>query len=279
VPFTGAVEATFNGRSSVVQYSNTLLNSTEQPLITFSLRLRTRDFNTTVLYLQHTASSWFISVHLSDGSVKIIHEFGALVSSSADAFVADGSWHEITVAHTHNITSVTVDGNNIESQPVVESQVQNFVDNSCIVFVGADIENTNHFKGCLDEVRVNSLLLPFFTRAQLANDTSVDRFDVVQITDVEIGCHGDDVCNTTAVCNNGTCRDVWNALVCDCAEGFNGTFCEMNIDECEAGNECENGATCVDGIASYSCICAAGFTGLRYELSQCFLICTAYQNL
>jgi len=268
VLLTGGVDATFNGQSSVIQYSNTILNSSQQPVITFSLRLRTRDFNATILYLWHTVSNWFLSIQLADGKLQIVHQFGASLWWNTDAFVADGIWHEVTVTYSHNRTSLIVDSSSVGDQPVVENSLRNFVDSSCTVIIGTDAEHSSSFKGCLDEVRINSLLLPFFTRAELVNDTSTDRFDVVQMTDVEVGCHSDDVCASTAVClNNGTCRDVWNAHMCDCAAGFNGTLCEVNIDECAAGNECDNGAMCVDGIASYSCICAAGFTGLRYELS------------
>ena len=269
---TGSAEATFDGNSSVIQYSNTVLNIPRQPLITVSFRLRTRDFNAVILHLQHNVSSWFISIQLSDGKLQIVHDVGAALWPNTDIFVADGVWHEIRVEIAHNVTFVIIDGNSTEDQQIVNSRLQNFVDNNCIVFIGADAEHTNYFKGCLDDVRINSLLLPFFTRAELVNDTSLERFDVEQMTAVEIGCHGDDVCSATALClNNGTCQDVWNAHVCDCAAGFNGTSCENNIDECAAGNDCENGATCVDAVASYSCICAPGFSGLRYDISRYFL--------
>jgi len=258
--FTGAVEATFNGDSSVVQYSNTL-NTSQDALITFSFRLRTRDSSATILYLRHSVLAWFISIQLSNGKLQVRNISGA--------FVADGSWHEVAVTYTHNMTVLTVDGSTSSDESVVDNQVWNSLDSSCEVFIGADPGYSNHFKGCLDNVRINSLLLPFFMQSELANDTSVERFDVVKMTGVEIGCHGDDVCNSTGVClNNGTCRDVWNAHECDCVAGFNGTFCELDVDECVVSNDCANGSTCVNEFGSYSCICAAGFTGLRYELEQ-----------
>jgi len=264
VPYTGAVEATFNGNSSVIQYSNTLLNTSQDTGIAFSLRLRTRDFNATLLYLRNTVLSSFISIQLSNGSLQIHYDFGTSSWVNTDMFVADGIWHEIRVTFSDNMTSLSVDGSSRSEQSLVNNQLPSFIDNSSEVFIGADAEQKNHFKGCLNEVRINSFLLPFFTRMELANDSSVERFDVVQMNDVKIGCHGDYVCGHSHCLNNGTCRDVWNAYVCDCAAGFNGTFCGNNIDECATGNQCMNGATCVDGIATYSCVCAAGFTGLLY---------------
>lgn len=272
---TGPVKATFSGQS-VIQYSNTLLNSSREPVVTLSLRLRSRDLSATILCLRHTVSSWFICVHLFGGKLQVQYNLNTSLWLNANAFVADGIWHDITLTFVRNLTSLTIDGNSTDSWPIAENQLRGSVDNSSEVFIGADAERQNHFKGCLDEVRINSFLLPFFARAELANDTSVERFDVVSMTDIRTGCHGDDICNSTRCENGGMCHDVWNAHVCDCAAGFNGTFCELNIDECVIGNKCANGATCVDGIASYSCICSAGFTGPRYAF---LVLCTSINCL
>lgn len=37
-------------------------------------------------------------------------------------------------------------------------------------------------------------------------------------------------------------------------------FLKIDINEC-ASSPCKNGATCKDGVNSYTCTCAAGFTG------------------
>ncbi len=34
-------------------------------------------------------------------------------------------------------------------------------------------------------------------------------------------------------CNNGTCVDGINEYTCVCNSGFNGTSCEIDIDECQ----------------------------------------------
>ena len=47
---------------------------------------------------------------------------------------------------------------------------------------------------------------------------------------------------------------------CECAEGFEGVFCEKNIDDCDP-HLCKHGGTCLDGVNSFTCICASGFTG------------------
>lgn len=51
---------------------------------------------------------------------------------------------------------------------------------------------------------------------------------------------------------------------CQCAAGFTGPHCELNINECHS-NPCRNQATCVDKLNSYSCKCRPGFSGSRCE--------------
>ena len=56
---------------------------------------------------------------------------------------------------------------------------------------------------------------------------------------------------------------------------FQGTFSYLNqtppsgldIDDCKE-NPCNNGGTCEDGIATYTCVCPIGFTGLSCETSK-----------
>ncbi|XP_057188255.1 protein jagged-1a isoform X1 [Triplophysa rosa] len=51
---------------------------------------------------------------------------------------------------------------------------------------------------------------------------------------------------------------------CKCQEGFTGTYCHENINDCES-NPCRNGGTCIDKINVYQCICADGWQGPNCE--------------
>ncbi len=56
------------------------------------------------------------------------------------------------------------------------------------------------------------------------------------------------------------CLDLVDSYLCQCPEGFTGTHCEDNIDEC-ANYPCQNGGTCQDGFNDYTCTCPPGYAG------------------
>ena len=47
---------------------------------------------------------------------------------------------------------------------------------------------------------------------------------------------------------------------CYCEDGFTGTHCETDWDECWS-SPCANGASCVDLVADFNCTCTPGFRG------------------
>ena len=51
---------------------------------------------------------------------------------------------------------------------------------------------------------------------------------------------------------------------CVCADGWAGTLCDVNLDEC-ASYPCANGGTRVDGVFFCTCVCGAGYTGFNCE--------------
>lgn len=64
--------------------------------------------------------------------------------------------------------------------------------------------------------------------------------------------------------NGGICVDGVNWFRCECAPGFAGPDCRININECQS-SPCAYGATCVDEINGFRCICPLGRTGTRCQ--------------
>ncbi|XP_071847709.1 uncharacterized protein [Apostichopus japonicus] len=73
-------------------------------------------------------------------------------------------------------------------------------------------------------------------------------------------------CNVTATCeennceNGATCLPLIEGPECQCAAGFQGEYCEVNINDC-TDLSCDNGGTCVDGVNTYTCVCQEGYEG------------------
>uniref|UniRef100_A0A674NDB1 Delta-like protein n=1 Tax=Takifugu rubripes TaxID=31033 RepID=A0A674NDB1_TAKRU len=66
---------------------------------------------------------------------------------------------------------------------------------------------------------------------------------------------------------HGRCRSqAGGQFTCECQEGFRGTYCHENINDCES-NPCHNGGTCIDKVSVYQCICADGWEGDHCEMN------------
>lgn len=116
------------------------------------------------------------------------------------------------------------------------------------------------FNGCLREVRMGGLLLPFFPDETFKNNTARDKFLAQQVQGIVNNCDGANSCVGHSCLNGGSCVDLWNDYKCDCPAGLEGQLCEENPDNCASG-PCMNGGICVDGLATFTCTCPKGFSG------------------
>lgn len=81
-----------------------------------------------------------------------------------------------------------------------------------------------------------------------------------------ISCHMTTGVSRDILCNNGTCEDIGNSHRCHCADGYAGSYCSVEINECDS-LPCQHGATCIDLVNSYLCHCDKGFQGQNCELN------------
>ena len=61
--------------------------------------------------------------------------------------------------------------------------------------------------------------------------------------------------------NEATCVNTDGGYACECLEGWEGDNCETNIDDCPEENPCQNEGTCIDGVNAFTCDCVEGTEG------------------
>ena len=73
-----------------------------------------------------------------------------------------------------------------------------------------------------------------------------------------------DECQLGYCQNNASCINLIGSYSCACAAGFTGRNCSGNIHEC-ASDPCRNNGTCHDEVGRYRCECKLGFNGSNCE--------------
>ncbi|XP_033643609.1 protein crumbs-like isoform X1 [Asterias rubens] len=269
------VEATFNGDDSFISYRPNI--SAMNDLETISLRARTL-FPAGIIF--HSSSSIldnFVTIYLMGGMVAVRFNLGESGVVQSSVVINDGDWHDIEVRFTMTRVEVSVDGNIVGQNYTALNPLTNVVlsADSSIFVAGTTIFNSEYFinfstfDGCLDEVRVGGMLLPFFDRETI-NSTSVDQFEA-NVLNVVYGCDGDPlICDYNPCFNLGTCVPNWNTYYCSCILGFEGVHCKIDIDECSPV-PCAAGSTCIDEINNYTCTCQPGYEGrdCSSEIDEC----------
>lgn len=249
--------ATFNGANTTVQFvANGFENASERSLA-FTFRSRRAG---TVLTIKNEESSLVrylrVDVELRGVVVRWMangQRTEEMVQSEEN--VLEGEWKTV---------EIPLPGGNV-SDWVVGGQIVvgggAFVeDETTVVPLDGEelsLPSISFFRGCLREVRLGGVLLPFFDAGDLLNDTSARNFrPVSSLGRLERECK---LCFDEECQNGAICVDPSSDYRCDCFRGFEGDVCEVNVDEC-VDSECVHGS-CVDGVANYSCRCEQGWTG------------------
>ena len=69
-----------------------------------------------------------------------------------------------------------------------------------------------------------------------------------------------DECLPNPCAPNGECIDGVHGFICNCNPGFTGELCLTNIDDCE-GINCSGNGECLDEVNSFTCACGPGYSG------------------
>ena len=92
-----------------------------------------------------------------------------------------------------------------------------------------------------------------------------DFLQLVPEADLSTFCIGATPACEPDPCQHGSCTaDSEGGYSCTCDPGWQGSDCDVNIDDCDP-DPCLNGGSCVDEVDGYTCSCPAGYSGEHCE--------------
>ncbi|EEZ98818.2 protein crumbs [Tribolium castaneum] len=177
------------------------------------------------------------------GSDEVTLDYQNIINSSNDNMTGYIPYSDTTT--TPSTTSNSVEENDFFSDVSLFKVDQN--------------KSTDFFKGCINEIRIGGILLPFFPSNELFQ--KYHYFELYSENRPQIGCI---LCHPIDCYNQGVCANPLEFYKCNCPAGFAADDCSIDINECEK-NECQNNATCIDLVAEYECKCEPGFEGEHCE--------------
>nr|XP_046207765.1 protein crumbs homolog 1-like isoform X2 [Oncorhynchus gorbuscha] len=219
--------------------------------ITVSLFLRTLRHAGLLLVLANSTSQ-YLRLWLDKGRVSVqLHNFETLTSES---LVNDGDIHFVSVVvdREHLVLYVANQKQGSVEVRTVDSQMGD------VVYVGGLAEQKassafgGYFKGCIQDLRINSERLQFFRL-----DTTVTSYPLVLMANVTAGCAGVDSCSRNPCQNGGMCYSMWDDFTCTCPHNTAGRRCEK-VKWCELA-PCPAKAECRTLNQGYDCFSSATF--------------------
>ncbi|XP_071622268.1 protein crumbs homolog 2 isoform X1 [Heliangelus exortis] len=196
----------------------------------------------------------FLSVFLRRGKVTIQTVSADVVTLPES--VVDGRRHLVALSFQEGIVGAHLSDTYLElGQLIARPLVAGYE-----VLIGghpdpgsADVWG-GYFKGCLQDIQLNSHQIQFF---QAENYSLPQELNRTQTDNLVNGCISDNTCQSEPCQNGGRCTVTWNDFHCSCPANFTGKFCEERV-WCES-DPCPEATTCIDVPAGYVCLANATF--------------------
>ncbi|XP_049630080.1 protein crumbs homolog 2 [Suncus etruscus] len=113
-----------------------------------------------------------------------------------------------------------------------------------------------YFRGCLQDLRLNSLHLPFAPWPP-GNSSQPGELRSRQAWNLTVGCVSEDTCRPDPCLNGGTCLITWNDFHCICPANFTGPTCARPL-WCPS-QPCLPPATCEEVPDGFVCVAETTF--------------------
>lgn len=222
-----------------------------------TLKLRTRSENGILLRAANGLEFFYMGLLNSFIMVKVQNSKSQeLLAFSNELEVSDGEWHHVELRTTGSHYALSFWNLTVDGQVVGLSQA-----------FTANLDFLNHsylwlaenYTGCLGHVRVGGVYLPLLGGIYEEAPQLSQFIYYGNTKEPQIGCTGAPLCLLHPCVNNGSCQDLFNHYSCDCAPGWQGEYCQDDVDECISG-PCIHG-TCRNLPGEYLCQCAVGYRG------------------
>ncbi|KAH3796462.1 hypothetical protein DPMN_150030, partial [Dreissena polymorpha] len=265
--------AFFQGQSSVAGYTKTQQFSTIVTSISFKFRTSAR--NGIIFHLAEPNGNGFKAYLIgSKFAVDYTIDSNSRRNMKLDISVSDAVWYKTFVREDNNTLNLLISNENGDaivnlttSRPSSGTTLDSLVHS---LGSGTTLKlGANSYQGCLKEVRLQGILLPFFFDAQFVNNTSVEKFLLQQKTQIIDGCGLQNACSQSRCAHSSPCVPDYYSYKCNCSAGYMGDWCQDRVDYC-AGVQCVHGR-CVNSLERGYCSCYHGYTGARCEtnINEC----------
>nr|XP_047923095.1 protein crumbs homolog 1 isoform X4 [Anser cygnoides] len=267
--FECLANAVFSGRSSAIFYRSNGKISRDLTNIIFGFR--TRDTDVILLYAEKEPEFVTISIHNSKLLFQLQsgNSFYKLTLASSLP-VSDGKWHQVMVSMVEPLSQfsrwhIDIDNKKDTATSTTATGSLNFLREETDIYVADKaFDSLDGLRGCMSTIEISGIYLSYFENAAVhTKKPQEEQFLKISANPALTGCLQVDACSSDPCMHEGICEDFFTSYRCVCAQGWTGTHCETNIDECFS-NPCVHG-NCTDRIASYECICEPGYTGLNCE--------------
>ncbi|XP_064481302.1 fat-like cadherin-related tumor suppressor homolog isoform X2 [Ornithodoros turicata] len=260
----------FGGKS----YAHYTLTNPMDRRITLALRLRTIQSTGNLMY--SAGARDYSILEVVNGCVQYRFDCGSGegVVRVGQKRVSDGSWHEVMLERRGNFARLSID-HRYESSGAAPGvhDILNLDGND--MFFGAEVRVAGYddlrmgFVGCLDDVRVDGILLPLHVSGG-STIATLRRFANVQFSCKTLFDPG--VCGSQPCQNGGSCLpstdQKGDGYTCTCLSRFKGNSCQIDTNPC-ASAPCLNGGTCQnDPHGGYKCNCPQRLSGKRCDYGR-----------
>ncbi|XP_042370547.1 protein crumbs homolog 1-like, partial [Plectropomus leopardus] len=234
------------GSKDLDSYALFSLDSDPGDTVTISMFIRTRQSRGLLLILANSTSQ-YLRLWLEEGRVRVqVNNFETLVGRSA---VNDGHFHLVTVRLEGTTATLFQSAQNQGSMSVRPIQAHP----GDLVYIGglpdsrASASFGGYFKGCVQDLRINSKRLQFYRIAAPVESYSLDH-----LSNVAQGCSSDDACAVKPCLNGGVCYSMWDDFICNCPPNTAGQRCE-EVKWCEL-SPCPTTAVCQPRSQGFECL-------------------------